>query len=228
MRMVTGNRGRWRDLLNTITVLLLYFIVSFAVPATAASISVEVVDAKGAPVENTVLSFYAVSGKVSPLNVKTVTIDQVDKEFLPEVTAVPLGTPVFFPNSDSIRHQLYSLSKTKSFEIPLYSGTPSNPIVFDKPGVVTLGCNIHDWMLAYIYVADTPYYVKTDSGGKARMEGLGEEQYTMTVWHPRMKAAVKDTAKTVLANGGGTVRIELALKPDWRIRRAPVIGGGGY
>lgn len=219
---------RWRGLLNTIAAPALFLIVSFAGHAAAAGISVEVIDAKGAPVENAVLSFYPVSGKAPPSSVKTVIIDQVDKEFLPEVTVVPLGTPVFFPNSDSIRHQLYSLSKTKSFEIPLYSGTPSNPIVFDKPGVVTLGCNIHDWMLAYIYVADTPYYVKTDSGGKARMEGLGEEQYTVTVWHPRMKTAVKDTAKTVHANGGGTVRMELALKPDWRIRRAPVIGGGGY
>ena len=219
--------ARGCGLLSAIAARALFFIACFTSLAAAVT-SVEVVDAKGAPVENAVLSFYPVSGKAPPLSVKTVTVDQVDKEFLPEVTVVPMGTPVFFPNSDNIRHQLYSLSKAKNFEIPLYSGTPSTPIVFDKPGVVTLGCNIHDWMLAYIYVADTPYFVKTDSGGKARIEGLKDEEYTMTVWHPRMKAAVKDTAKTVSANGGAAIRIELALKPDWRIRRAPVIGGGGY
>ncbi len=206
----------------------LCFIAGLASLATAEAISVEVTDGKGAPVGDAVLSFYPISGKTPPLSIKSVTVDQVDKEFLPEVTVVPLGTPVFFPNSDSIRHQLYSLSKVKSFEIPLYSGTPANPIVFDKPGVVTLGCNIHDWMLAYIYVADTPYFVKTDPGGKARIDGLGREQYTITVWHPRMKTAVRDTAKTAVAGGGEPVRFELALKPNWRIRRAPVIGGGGY
>lgn len=205
-----------------------FTIASLAGRATAAGISVEVTDGKGAPVADAVLSFYPVTGKPPPFNVRSVTVDQVDKEFLPEVTVVPLGTPVFFPNSDNIRHQLYSLSKAKNFEIPLYSGTPANPIVFDKPGVVTLGCNIHDWMLAYIFVADTPYFVKTDPSGKARMDGLNEEKYKVTVWHPRIKTAVKDTELTALAGDGGTVRIQLALKPDWRIRRAPVIGGRGY
>lgn len=226
--MVTENMGKRGGPLPTLAVWAFLIIAGFASHATAAGISVEVSDGKGKPVGDAVLSFYPVSGKIPPLNVKPITVDQVDKEFLPEVTVVPLGTPVFFPNSDNIRHQLYSLSKVKSFEIPLYSGTPANPIVFDKPGVVTLGCNIHDWMLAYIYVADTPYFVKTDSSGKARIEGLSEEPYTVTVWHPRMKATVGDPVKTVLPGGGGTVQIELLLKPDWRIRRAPVIGGKSY
>ena len=99
-------------------------------------------------------------------------VDQVDKQFVPKVQAVLVGTPVTFPNNDNVRHQVYSFSPAKRFELPLYAGVPAQPIVFDKPGVVVLGCNIHDWMVGYIYVSESPYFAKTGKDGKAVLADL--------------------------------------------------------
>ena len=88
-------------------------------------------------------------------------VDQVDKEFTPKVNAILVGTSVIFPNHDNVRHQVYSFSPAKRFELPLYAGVPAQPVVFDTPGVVVLGCNIHDWMVGYVYVSESPYFAKT-------------------------------------------------------------------
>src|SRR5882672_5225476 len=89
-------------------------------------------------------------------------IDQIDKEFVPGVKVIQVGTAISFPNKDNIRHHVYSFSPAKKFELPLYKGVPAAPIVFDKPGVVVLGCNIHDWMIAYVYVVESPWFGKTE------------------------------------------------------------------
>ncbi|WP_460890864.1 methylamine utilization protein, partial [Ramlibacter alkalitolerans] len=81
-------------------------------------------------------------------------MDQVNSEFQPRVLVVTKGSRVRFPNSDTIRHQVYSFSAAKRFELPLYTGTPPEPVVFDRAGVVTLGCNIHDWMKGYVVILD--------------------------------------------------------------------------
>lgn len=78
-----------------------------------------------------------------------VEIEQADKQFTNRVTVVPLGTEVRFPNRDKVRHHVYSLSPTKTFELKLYIGTPANPVVFDRAGVAVLGCNIHDHVVAW-------------------------------------------------------------------------------
>ena len=83
-------------------------------------------------------------------------VDQIDKEFVPYVKPVRTGSFVQFPNKDHIRHHVYSFSAPSKFELPLYMGTPAQPVLFDKPGVVKLGCNIHDWMIGYVYVTDSP------------------------------------------------------------------------
>lgn len=97
---------------------------------------------------------------------------------------VYVGTRVTFPNRDNIRHHVYSFSSAKKFELPLYIGTPAAPVVFDKPGVVALGCNIHDWMLAYIYVLTTPHFAKTAADGKARLGWSGYGVTTSTKTGP--------------------------------------------
>ena len=88
-------------------------------------------------------------------------MDQRGSQFVPHVLPVQAGTSVTFPNSDQIRHQVYSFSASKRFELPLYAGTSASPIRFDQPGIVVLGCNIHDWMIGYVVVLDTPYFGKT-------------------------------------------------------------------
>jgi plastocyanin len=86
---------------------------------------------------------------------------QQKKQFVPEVLVVPVGSEVRFPNHDTVRHHVYSFSPAKKFELKLYTGTPANPVLFDRPGVVVLGCNIHDQMVGWILVVDTPYYAQT-------------------------------------------------------------------
>ena len=98
--------------------------------------------------------------------------------------AVRTGTSVSFPNSDDIRHQVYSFSPAKRFELRLYQGTPSEPVLFDKPGLVVLGCNIHDWMLGYIYVTDDPWFAVSDEHGRAAIADLPAGRYAVTLWHP--------------------------------------------
>lgn len=222
MALKTENRRKMPS--AALACLLLAWCAGYAV---ADEITVKVLDDKGAPVQNAAVYAYPADGKPPAPEVKAVTVDQADKEFLPELTVVPVNTPIIFPNSDKIRHHVYSLSKAKSFELPLYIGTPSKPVVFDKPGVVALGCNIHDWMIAYIYIVDTPYYAKTDSAGMAKIEGLAGGTYTIEVWHPRMKNEPRDTL-TSASTGGAPVVIGIKVRPVWRPRRAPVSGGGGY
>ena len=126
-----------------------------------------------------------------------------------------------FPNRDNIRHHVYSFSSSKKFELPLYIGTPAAPVAFSKPGVVALGCNIHDWMLAYIYVVTTPYFAKTAADSKAHLEGLAPGAWDARVWHPRLKGEPEKTAKPLTLGGGEPAQVAfvVSLKTEWRIPR---------
>src|SRR6266576_2982879 len=92
-------------------------------------------------------------------------MDQVSRAFEPDLLVIPVGSTVAFPNSDSVSHQIYSFSPTKRFQLPLYRGTPYPPVRFDQAGVVTLGCNIHDEMVAFLLVTDASFYGRTDATG---------------------------------------------------------------
>lgn len=163
----------------------------------------------------------------SPL---TVAVDQVKKEFVPYVLPVQVGTAVSFPNNDNIRHHVYSFSPAKTFELPLYTGTPAVPVVFDKPGPVVLGCNIHDWMISYVYVSESPYFAKTGANGKAALSDLPPGNYTVRVWHPRLEGKEETTEQkvTILRTGAVDTAWNIGLTPEFRIRRAPIPGQGGY
>jgi len=106
--------------------------------------------------------------------------------FVPHILPIQTGTAVTFPNSDNVRHQVYSFSAAKKFQLPLYAGTPAAPVVFDKPGVVTLGCNIHDHMSAYLVVVDTPYFALTVAG-RGELSSLPEGKYDVRVWYAGMR-----------------------------------------
>jgi plastocyanin len=110
-------------------------------------------------------------------------IDQVDRTFVPRISVVQAGTPIEFPNSDNIRHSVYSFSPAKVFTLNLYAGKPANPVVFDKPGIVALGCNIHDRMLAWLLVVDTPYFARTNSDGLAAIANVPPGDYRVRAWH---------------------------------------------
>ena len=154
-----------------------------ALGAGAASLEITVTDARAAPVEDAVVYAMPKSGARSALPARTAEIAQKDRQFVPAVSVVQSGASVRFPNRDPFRHHVYSFSPAKVFEIKLYVGTPADPVLFDKPGEVALGCNIHDSMLGYVYVVDTPHFAKTDREGRARIDGLPAGDYALQVWH---------------------------------------------
>jgi len=205
---------------------LLLTVLVFAGDLLAGSLEVIVKDEKGGAGSDAVA--YAV-GAASAAPKKHAVVDQRDKQFIPYVTAVQVGTAVSFPNSDNIRHHVYSFSPAKKFELPLYSGVPAEPVVFDKVGFVTLGCNIHDWMIAHIAVLPTPYFQVTRQDGRAVLKDLPAGQYTVQVWHPALKGQPEAFAQRVDV-GGGTKSLvfTLPLKHEVRAKRAPGLTTGGY
>ena len=184
----------------------------------AASLEVTVRDERGNPVENAV-AYATPKGAPAPAGPKrTAAIEQIDKTFVPHVTVVQTGTTVQFPNRDPIRHHVYSFSPAKSFEIKLYAGTPPTPVLFDKPGEVVLGCNIHDNMLSYLYVTTRPLYAVTDGQGRATFRGLGAGTFTSFVWHPDLKDD-RGERPGPSAELGATEARELSLRDEMRAAR---------
>jgi plastocyanin len=197
--------------------------------AQSAEISARVTDDQGRPVEDAVVVAVPSDGTHVPVRPREAMVDQLNQEFVPKVTAVVVGTPVRFPNHDNIRHQVYSFSPAKRFELPLYAGVPAEAVLFDKPGVVILGCNIHDWMIGYVYVSESPYFAKTGKDGTAVLAELPPRSYTVRVWHPQLDGAEEATRKDVDAARGGTVAVSwsLKLRPESKVRRAPAAGERG-
>jgi plastocyanin len=131
-------------------------------------------------------------------------MDQVNKEFVPHVVVVPTGGEARFPNHDQIHHHVYSLSRTKTFEIPLYKGETAPPVQFDKPGAVKVGCNIHDWMSGVILVVPTPYFTTTDESGAFTLRDVPAGTYTIAAWHERSRTPVASASQTVTVGDGAT------------------------
>lgn len=136
-------------------------------------------------------------------------MDQVNRQFSPYILAVQKGQRVSFPNSDSIKHHVYSFSSPKVFELQLFKNRRAQSMLFDKSGVIELGCNIHDWMLGYIYVVDTPYFAQTDADGVVSIDAPDGE-YTLHVWHPRIQEQDIQKKRLVTLAGNQEVTIKLS------------------
>jgi len=202
--------------------------VALAVPDPAVTdapgVEAIVKDERGKPVADAVVSLTAAGAATpAPRAGAAVVMDQQNKEFVPFVLPVTVGTPVTFPNRDNIRHHVYSFSPAKRFELPLYIGTPAAPVVFDKPGSIVLGCNIHDWMVGHVYVLATPYFARTGGEGRTRIGEVAPGAYEARVWHPRLKTETEKTTTpvTVAAGEPAQVTFSIALKPDRRPIRRP-------
>lgn len=159
-------------------------VIAFSIArAEAAHLDIRVLDKNARPVSGIVVAVHGAA--VAPkATASTAIMDQVEQRFLPFVLPVRVGTPVTFPNSDSVAHQVYSFSQPKRFELGLYRGRPHAPVVFDKPGIVVLGCNIHDKMVGYIYVTDAAYFGKTNEQGTWRADSIADGEYRVEVWSP--------------------------------------------
>ena len=184
-------------------------------PVMAAELSVQVLTAEGKPLPDAVVW---VSPGAPPLMPAPSVMDQLDKRFKPFVLPVQTGTQVDFPNSDSINHHVYSFSPAKRFELKLFPGSHNaHTVLFDKPGLVTLGCNIHDWMLAYILVLPTSSFGQTNAGGELRLSAPEGALREVSLWHPQLATAPEPLVRPVT----GTVmilRLDKPLKPDPRRR----------
>ena len=195
--------------------------LSAAWAADAPSISGRVVGADGKGIAEAVVF---VENPVPPAVANAqATMDQIDKTFVPGLLPIVVGTRVIFPNHDQIRHHVYSFSRTKSFELPLYKGLDAPPVLFDKVGVVKVGCNIHDWMSAIILVLPTPYFAVTDAEGRFALSDLPHGTYHLAAWHAQSKAKPEDTLQSIAVTGGGAqANFTLALAP---VRPRPAMHG---
>ncbi len=198
-------------------------------PAWAGSLTVKVTGQKGAPVHGAVVYVVPGSAPVPPPSTTPTVVDQVDKTFVPHVVALQAGSYVNFPNRDNIRHHVYSFSEPKKFEIPLYEGIPANPVQFNNPGVVALGCNIHDWMSGFIVVTETPWFAITGEDGTAVLDNLPDGEHTVEIWHETLKGKPETTRQKVSVSGGaGPVQLAITQKKVFSAFRGASSRGGGY
>ena len=223
----------FRTLLNY----ALLFTLSFSLSCAAATSTVTVVDQNNKPVSNAVVAFlpvpnelntspsvtatthqetakHAATGSIQSDGEQVAIMDQVDRQFLPRVIAIQKGQRVKFPNSDDIRHHVYSFSPTKPFEIKLYKGSNVDPVLFDKAGIGTLGCNIHDGMVGHIYVSDGEITSVSDSNGIASFDQLVPE--SVIVWHKDLSIDGSLKVKVMLEESDSTSIASVKL-----VRRAP-------
>ena len=182
--------------------------------ANAANVSVAFTDDAGNPLADAVVMLEPVGAHLAAKPMQNAQIVQHDLQFNPQVSVVTVGTPVMIPNQDTVRHHVYSYSAAKTFQIKLYAGVPHTPIVFDKPGIAVLGCNIHDGMIAWVVVTDTPLWARSAAGGHARVADVPAGNYQLQVWHSSLAETVPPQL-LALTVGAGDV--------DQRIR----LGSGG-
>ena len=196
-----------------------------AAPAADAawSVSGSVATPQGAAIASAVVFVQASSALPTAGQHATAVVDQVEKTFVPGLLPIVVGTSVRFPNHDQIQHHVYSFSPTKTFELPLYKGEAAPPVLFDKVGVVKIGCNIHDWMSGIILVLPTPHFSVTDASGKYVLENLPQGNYTLVVWQVQSNIKPEDTARQLqVGEDLANVNFTLTLSPA---RARPAVHG---
>jgi plastocyanin len=198
--------------------MVLSVILLFAVFSSDASeIEVTVLDRDGEPVPN--VAVYVQSDHDTPLPSPTHTalVDQIDARFVPQILVVQVGTQVEFSNSDVIAHHVYSFSKPNNFVLPMFKGDLKPQVIFDHGGVVTLGCDNHDHMLAYILVVDSNVFDKTGFDGKVQLTTDNMDGLTVSIWSPRIKLNAEDSTQTIKA--GRSAQVTFSLTEELRAAR---------
>jgi len=189
--------------------------VSVCGPAAAGTVNVGIVDGEGHALERVVV-YLLPTAPAPPTSVapKPAAMDQRANAFVPHILVVQKGTEVVFPNHDTVSHHVYSFSPARTFELGLYKGNPHAPVLFEQSGLVVLGCNIHDGMLGYILVVDSPYFAMTDERGAVTIEALPEGEYAVNVWTPRARPnqLPATVLVDVLAASAAEVKLEVRGK----------------
>ncbi len=189
--------------------------------ASARTVAVKVTDQHGEPLPDAVI---LVPGRVSSaVESEPAIMDQINKQFQPRVLTIEKGRSVSFPNSDNIRHHVYSFSSPKVFELKLYARQPEAPVIFDTPGIVVLGCNIHDSMVGYIVVTDSANWGQTNAEGRASLE-LSDSIDELRLWHPQQQGDIAATTSVPYnpAFQGDTFAVQISVNP--RVEAEPAAG----
>lgn len=189
--------------------------------AQAGKLLVDVRDEQNRPIKDAVAYFHLPGKAPAPATRARAVMDQRDKEFVPHVLAIRVGTEVVFPNSDNIRHHVYSLGGGNAFELPLYPNGARPSVKFKQAGAASVGCNIHDWMLGYIYAVDSPWFAVSGADGRAQVQGVPDKPGKLGVWHPRLEGGESAVQMLEVTPGKAEVlTVKLRLKPD-RPRKRP-------
>jgi plastocyanin len=167
--------------------LFLLPVLMLAGTARAGTVAIDVRGVDGRPLADAVVTV-EMPGVPAPQPRGTYMVEQRDIQFQPHVLIVPVGATVAFPNRDRVRHHVYSFSKPKRFDLKLYGREDTRTVVFDKPGAVALGCNIHDSMSGVVFVAATPFAARTDAAGRVAFAGVPAGRANVKVWHPSIRA----------------------------------------
>jgi plastocyanin len=178
--------------------------------AHAADLTVVVRDDKGKPVADAVV-ILDVPAATKP-RPGSFTINQKDMQFVPFVLVVPRGSTIGFGNLDPFRHHVYSFSKGNKFELKLFGQGETRPVRFDTPGVVAIGCNIHDAMQAFVQVVDTPHAAKSGADGKVTLRDVPAGAFKLRVWHPRLRAPANQLTLDVNTRQDVTVPVAVKLR----------------
>ena len=183
----------------------------------AADVGVLVVDAKVVPVADAVVTLQSNAGlDTGPGTAQTKTIDQRALQFHPYVELFRTGDRVVFHNSDKTRHHVYSFSSGGAFETMVAPGESSPPLTLEQPGVISVGCNIHDRMITYLVVTDAPFAARSGADGVVRFADVPDGAWSVRVWQPRSKADEQTSEKTMAmpAAAGSRLRFVLSLRPE--------------
>lgn len=165
----------------------------------AKEVQVTVLDIDGEPVPDVAVYAKLIDSTAAPAASTYAVMDQVDTRFEPHILVIQVGTEVRFPNSDVIAHHVYSFSNPNDFILPLYKGDAHAPVTFEDAGVVTLGCNIHDQMLGYIFVVESSVYAMTDVDGVATFSIDNGSASAINIWSPRIGQKEKNLSVDITA-----------------------------
>jgi plastocyanin len=142
-------------------------------------------------------------------------MDQIDKQFVPHILPIAVGTEVRFPNRDQIHHHVYSFSRVKSFDLPLSKGEEAAPVDFDTPGVVKVGCNIHDWMTGVILVTPSAVFTTTDDAGAFTLRDVPDGEVTIAAWHEASETPLDDATQRLTPGASAPeLTFTLAVRPE--------------
>jgi plastocyanin len=207
--------GRYPGLVRRFAGLLLCLSVCSA--AWTTDLQVRVLQQNGKPLRGAVVTVHVIAASAGAPAPTHAIMDQLDLAFAPDLLVVPVGSTVNFTNNDKVSHEVYSYSSAHPFKLGLYRGNGHPPELFDRPGLVTLGCNIHDAMLAYVLVTDAPYYGMTGADGSWAQADIARGKYRIEVWSPRLAGAGQMLQQEITVSAGEHAQVEIradrALRP---------------